>query len=32
MSGNTWISAIQLRTPPDGAAGRKQDAAADGIN
>ena len=31
-SGNTWISAIQLRTPPDGAAGRKQNAATDGIN
>ena len=30
-SGNTWISAIQLRTPPDGATGRKQDASATGI-
>jgi hypothetical protein len=30
-SGTTWISATQLRTPPDGAAGRKQDAFAGGI-
>src|SRR5215469_15411745 len=30
-SGNTWISAIQLRMPPDGATGRKQDAFAGGI-
>jgi hypothetical protein len=30
-SGNTWISAIPLRTPPDGATGRKQDALAGGI-
>jgi hypothetical protein len=29
-SGNTWVSAIQLRTPPDGATGRKQDASPGG--